>query len=160
MALKQKITTFLCFDMNAEAAVRHYTSIFRNSRIVDVMRCVDAGPYPKGTVLTITFELEGQPFIALNGGPQYKFTEAISLFVSCETQAEIDALWDRLCEGGAPSQCGWLKDKFGLSWQIAPSRLLELLSDKDAGRASRAMQAMMQMSKIDLAAVERAAADK
>ena len=150
MPAKQKITTFLWFNDNAEEAMRFYVSIFRNSKIIDVTRNGDK-------VMVGTFELEGQRFIALNGGPQFKFTEAISLFVSCETQEEVDELWEKLTAGGgAPSQCGWLKDKFGLSWQIIPSALVELMSDPDPEKASRVMQAMLQMKKIDINGLKRA----
>ena len=146
----QKITTFLWFDGHAEEAMKFYVSIFKNSKIVSTM----AGP--DGKVLTGTFQLEGQQFMALNGGPQFKFTEAISLFVNCETQAEVDDLWNKLTAGGAESQCGWLKDKFGLSWQIIPSTLGRLLGDKDRAKAGRAMQAMLQMKKIDIAKLQQA----
>ena len=152
----QKITPFLWFDNNAEEAVNHYLSIFKNSKIVTVMRCGDAGPGPKGSVLTIKFQLEGQDFIALNGGPVFKFTEAISLSVDCKTQQEVDELWEKLTDGGQPSQCGWLKDKFGLSWQVVPSALVEMLLDKDAEKSKRVMQAMMQMGKIDIARLRQA----
>ncbi len=158
MSTRQKITTYLWFDNNAEEAMNFYVSIFKNSKILDLTRYGDAGPGPKGTVMCGTFQLEGQQFIALNGGPHFKFTEAISLFVNCETQAEVDELWTRLtADGGAPSQCGWLKDKFGLSWQITPSVLLELLADKDAAKSRRVMEAMLQMSKIDIAKLRQAA---
>ena len=157
MRLKQRITTFLWFNDNAEEAVRYYVSIFKNSKIVSVMRCADAGPGPQGSVLTCTFQLEGQEFIALNGGPQFAFNEAISLMVHCDTQQEVDDLWNKLVEGGSPSQCGWLKDRFGLSWQITPTVLLELLNDEDPGRATRAMQAMVTMGKIDIAKLKEAA---
>jgi predicted 3-demethylubiquinone-9 3-methyltransferase (glyoxalase superfamily) len=154
----QKITPFLWFDADAEEAVNFYVSIFKNSKVLSVTRCGDAGPGPKGSVLTMTFQLEGQQFYALNGGPMYKFTPAISLFVDCKTQAEVDELWDKLCEGGGrPIQCGWLEDKFGLSWQIIPSVLMELLNDKDPQRSQRAMKAMMQMVKIDIETLQRAA---
>jgi len=146
----QKITTFLWFDGNAEEAMKFYVSVFKNSKIVSTM------PGPDGKVLTGTFELEGQRFMALNGGPNFKFTEAISLFVNCETQAEVDDLWSKLTAGGAESQCGWLKDKFGLSWQIIPSALGRLLGDKDRVKAGRAMQAMLQMRKIDIAKLQQA----
>ena len=150
MPAKQKITTFLWFDDDAEEAMRFYVSIFRNSKIIDVTRNRDK-------IMAGTFELEGQRFIALNGGPQFKFTEAISLFVNCETQEEVDELWEKLTAGGgAPSQCGWLKDKFGLSWQIIPSALMELMSDPDPEKASRVMQAMLQMKKIDINGLKRA----
>lgn len=148
---KQKITTYLWFDANAEEAMNFYVSIFKNSKILDVTRYGDAGPGPKGTVMCGTFQLEGQQFMALNDGPHFKFTEAISLFVDCGTQEEVDDLWQKLTAGGgAPSQCGWLKDRFGLSWQIIPSALLELLADKDAERSRRVMEAMLQMTKIDI----------
>ena len=147
----QKITTFLWFDANAEEAMKFYVSIFKNSRIVSTM----AGP--DGKVMTGTFELEGQPFMALNGGPHFKFTEAISLFVSCETQAEVDDLWKKLTAGGgAESQCGWLKDKFGLSWQIIPTTLGKLLGDQNRKKAGAAMQAMLQMRKIDIQKLQEA----
>ena len=152
----QKITPFLWFDNNAEEAVNHYLAIFKNSKIVTVMRCGDGGPGPKGSVLTIKFQLEGQDFIALNGGPVFKFTEAVSLSVDCKTQQEVDELWEKLSEGGRPGQCGWLKDKFGLSWQVVPSALVEMLLDKDAEKSKRVMQAMMQMGKIDIARLRQA----
>jgi predicted 3-demethylubiquinone-9 3-methyltransferase (glyoxalase superfamily) len=146
----QKITPFLWFNDNAEEAMNFYVSIFKNSKIGKVTRYGDAGPGPEGTVMSATFELEGQPFMALNGGPMFKFTEAISLFVNCETQAEVDDLWEKLSAGGEKSRCGWLKDKFGLSWQIIPSALGEALGNKDPEKAKRAMQAMLQMDKIDI----------
>ncbi|MGW5687436.1 VOC family protein [Nonomuraea sp. NPDC003754] len=142
----QKITTYLWFDNQAEEAANHYVSIFGNSRIVEV------------TPMMVTFELEGQRFLALNGGPQFRFTEAISLYVDCESQDEVDELWAKLiADGGEESQCGWLKDKYGLSWQIIPKALPKLLSDPDPARAERAMQAMLKMSKIDVKALEDAA---
>jgi predicted 3-demethylubiquinone-9 3-methyltransferase (glyoxalase superfamily) len=154
----QKIVTFLWFDNNAEEAMNFYTSLFKDSKIVQITRNGADGPGAPGTVLVGTFEIAGQTFMALNGGPLYKFNESISLFVNCETQAEVDELWAKLTsDGGEPGQCGWLKDKFGLSWQITPTALLRLLSDKDPGRARRAMKAMMQMNKIDIAALQRAA---
>jgi len=156
MTPKQKITTFLWFDDNAEEAINHYLSIFKNSKIVSVIRHGDAGPGPKGTVLGATFEIEGQQFIALNGGPKFKFTEAISLFVNCETQEEVDDLWEKLSAGGRTDRCGWLKDKFGLSWQIIPSVLGEMLQDKDAEKANRVMRAMLQMDKIDISRLRQA----
>ena len=152
----QKITPFLWFDNNAEAAVNHYLAIFKNSKIGTVVRCGDAGPGPKGSVLTIVFQLEGQEFIALNGGPVFKFNEAISLSVDCKTQQEVDELWEKLSDGGQKGQCGWLKDKFGLSWQVVPSALVEMLQDQDAEKAKRVMAAMMQMSKIDIAILNQA----
>jgi predicted 3-demethylubiquinone-9 3-methyltransferase (glyoxalase superfamily) len=153
----QKITPFLWFNDQAEEAMNFYVSIFRNSKVGRVSRYGDAGPGKNGSVMSATFQLEGQEFHALNGGPQYPFTPAISLFVSCETQDEVDALWDKLSAGGAPQQCGWLQDRFGLSWQIIPTVLGQLLGDPDPGRARRAMQAMLQMKKIDIAALKRAA---
>jgi predicted 3-demethylubiquinone-9 3-methyltransferase (glyoxalase superfamily) len=154
----QKIVTFLWFDNNAEEAMNFYTSLFKDSKIVQITRNGPDGPGAPGTVLVGTFEIAGQTFMALNGGPLYKFNESISLFVNCETQAEVDDLWAKLTsDGGEPGQCGWLKDKFGLSWQITPTALLRLLGDKDPGRARRAMKAMMQMNKIDIAALQRAA---
>lgn len=152
----QKITPFLWFDNNAEEAVNHYLSIFKNSKIGTVLRCGDAGPGPKGSVLTIAFQLEGQEFIALNGGPVFKFNEAISLSVDCKSQTEVDDLWEKLSDGGQRGQCGWLKDRFGLSWQVVPSALVEMLQDKDAEKAKRVMAAMMKMSKIDIAILKQA----
>ena len=151
-----KITPFLWYDNNAEEAVNHYTSIFKNSRVTNIARYGEAGPGRKGSIMTIAFQLEGQDFIALNGGPMFKFNEAISLSVDCKTQQEVDELWEKLSAGGQPSQCGWLKDKYGLSWQIVPSVLIEMLQDPDAEKSQRVMQAMMQMSKIDIAALRRA----
>jgi len=155
---KQKITTFLWYDANAEEAASFYCSIFESSKITSVSRYGDAGPGPKGSAMTVQFQLEGQEFIALNGGPHFKFTEAISLFVSCETQEEVDELWRKLSAGGAESQCGWLKDRYGLSWQIIPTALMELMQGPDAARSQRVMQAMLQMKKIDIAALKKAAA--
>lgn len=153
----QKITPFLWFNDNAEEAINFYVSIFKDSKIGTMTRYGDSGPGPKGALMTATFQLEGQQFMALNGGPHFKFTEAISLFVDCETQEEVDALWDRLtADGGQPSRCGWLKDKFGLSWQIIPSVLGRLLHDEDPARAGRVMQAMLQMQKIDIRGLEQA----
>ena len=156
MTPKQKITPFLWFDNNAEEAMNHYVSIFKKARIVSVSRYGEGGPGPKGSVMTGTFEIEGQQFMALNGGPHFKFTEAISLFVNCSTQAEVDELWEKLSAGGQESQCGWLKDKFGLSWQIIPSALGEMLSDPDPQKSQRVMQAMLQMGKIDIAKLQAA----
>jgi len=152
----QKITTYLWFDGQALEAAEFYTSLFKNSKIVDVSRYGEGAPRPAGTVLTVTFELDGQRFIALNGGPDFTFTEAISLFIDCEDQNEVDYFWDKLVDGGEPSQCGWLKDRYGLSWQVIPKRLVEVLSDPDPDKAQRAMQAMLTMSKIDVPALERA----
>lgn len=146
----QKITPFLWFDNNAEEAMNFYISIFKNSKVGSVSRYGEAGPGQAGTVMTATFTLNGQEFMVLNGGPHFKFTEAISFFVNCETQEEVDELWEKLSEGGEESQCGWLKDKFGLSWQIIPTALGELLGDKDPEKAKRVMQAMLQMHKIDI----------
>lgn len=152
----QKIKTFLWFDDKAEEAVKFYVSIFKNSKIGEVSRYTEGTPGPVGKVMTVDFQLDGQEFIALNGGPEFRFSEAISLFVSCETQAEVDELWEKLSQGGEKSQCGWLKDRYGLSWQIVPTALGKLLADKDPEKAKRVMQAMLQMSKIDIAALERA----
>lgn len=146
----QKITPFLWFDYSAEEAANHYVSIFKNSKIGSVVRYGDAGPGPKGTAMTVSFQLDGQEFIALNGGPVFKFNEAISLYVNCKTQREVDDLWEKLADGGQKGRCGWLKDKFGLSWQVVPSALVEMLQDKNAEKARRVMQAMLQMSKIDI----------
>jgi len=152
----QKITTFLWFDNNAEEAVNFYTSIFKNSKILGTVRNGDAGPGPKGSVLTIEFQLDGQEFAALNGGPQFKFTEAISLVVHCQTQEEIDTYWEKLSAGGQIVECGWLKDKFGLAWQITPDILLDLLQDSDQEKSQRVMKAMMKMKKIDIATLQKA----
>ncbi|MBC8108679.1 MAG: VOC family protein [Anaerolineae bacterium] len=152
----QKITPFLWFDGNAEEAVNFYTSIFKNSKIGRLSRCGDAGPGPKGSVLTASFELEGQAFMALNGGPKYKFTPAISLFVNCTTQDEVDSLWQKLSADGAPNRCGWLTDKFGVSWQIIPTALGDLMSDPDPQKSNRVMKAMLQMEKIDIARLQAA----
>jgi predicted 3-demethylubiquinone-9 3-methyltransferase (glyoxalase superfamily) len=161
MSPKQKITTYLWFDREAEEAANLYTSIFKNSKILNVARYGDAGPGPKGTAMTVNFQLDGQEFIALNGGPMYRFTEAISLLVDCETQEEVDRLWNKLtADGGEESMCGWLKDRFGLSWQIIPSALPRLLSDPDPEKSKRVMEAMLQMKKIDVPTLERAHAGK
>ena len=152
----QKIVPFLWFNDQAEEAMNHYISIFPDSKVVSIMRYGDAGPGPKGTVMSVTFQLAGQEFMALNGGPQFKFTEAISLFVNCETQEEVDELWAKLSEGGEAGPCGWLKDKYGLSWQIVPTALGEMLQDQDAEKADRVRRAMLQMSKIDLAGLRKA----
>jgi predicted 3-demethylubiquinone-9 3-methyltransferase (glyoxalase superfamily) len=156
MSKRQKITTFLWFDGNAEEAANHYISIFKNSKILEVARYGDAGPGPKGSVMIVRFQLEGQEFIALNGGPQFKFTEAISLAVNCDTQEEVDALWARLSAGGQEGQCGWLKDKFGLSWQIVPSVVPKLMTDPDPEKSRRVMEAIFQMRKIDIASLKEA----
>lgn len=152
----QKIMPFLWFDGKAEEAMNFYVSIFKNSKVVKVTRCGDAGPGPKGSVMSATFQLEGQDFFALNGGPQSTFTPAISLFVNCETQAEVDELWQKLSDGGKEERCGWLKDRFGLSWQIIPSALGKLMNDPDRQKANRVMMAMLQMVKIDIAGLQRA----
>jgi len=154
--MTQQITPFLWFDDNADEAVNFYLSIFKDSRLLDTKRYDEAGPGPKGTIMTATFELNGQQFIALNGGPRYKFTEAVSFVVKCETQEEIDYYWDKLLDGGEPQRCGWLKDRFGLSWQIVPAQLSELFGGNDPQRAGRVMQAMMQMVKFDLAKLKEA----
>jgi len=152
----QKITPFLWFDGNAEEAINFYVSIFKNSKILSVARYGEAGPGPKGTVMTASFQLDGQEFVALNGGPQFKFTEAISFWVRCETQEEIDEMWEKLSAGGVKSRCGWLKDKYGLSWQVVPPILGEMLQDKDANKSQRVMAAMMQMDKIDISLLRKA----
>jgi len=152
----QKITPFLWFNDQAEQAMNFYTSIFKNSRVGSIARYGEAGPGPKGTVMSATFQLDGQEFMALNGGPVFTFTPAISFFVNCETQEELDELWEKLSEGGEEGQCGWLKDKFGLSWQIVPSGLGELLNGKDAAGAQRATQAMLQMKKLDIEKLKQA----
>jgi len=152
----QKITPFLWFDDNAEDAVNFYTSIFKDSKIENISRYGDEGPGPAGSVMMANFKLNGQDFMVLNGGPEFTFSEAISFFVSCETQAEVDYYWDRLSEGGETQQCGWLKDKFGLSWQIVPTALGELMGDKDPEKAGRVMQAMLKMVKIDIAGLQQA----
>ncbi len=152
----QKITTFLTFNDQAEEAIDFYTSIFKDSKILNATRYGDAGPGPKGTLMTATFRLAGQEFMALNGGPSFKFAQGISLFVNCETQAEIDELWERLSEGGQKGPCGWLTDKFGVSWQIVPSILGQLLHDKDAEKSKRVMNAMLQMKKLDIQKLKQA----
>lgn len=155
----QKITPFLWFDTQAEEAVRFYTSVFKNSKVGAVTRRGEAGPGEPGSVLTVEFELDGLSLVALNGGPHFKFTEAISLQIGCETQGEVDELWTKLTvDGGEPGRCGWLKDRYGLSWQVVPTALLRLLRQPDAEKANRVMAAMMQMTKIEIAALERAAA--
>ncbi len=154
----QKITPFLWFDNNAEEAVQFYTSIFKDSKILGTSRYGDAGPGPKGTVMTMKFELNGQEFIALNGGPHFKFTEAISFVVNCETQKEIDEYWAKLTAGGKEVQCGWLTDRYGLSWQIVPTVLGQLMQDKDPEKVKNVTQAFMKMVKMDIEALKRAAA--
>ena len=152
----RKITPFLWFDNQAEEAMNFYVSVFKNSKTGAVTRYGEGGPGPKGAVMTATFQLDGQDFMALNGGPLYKFTEAISFYVNCETQEEVDELWEKLSAGGQPGRCGWLKDKFGLSWQIIPTALSEMLGDKNAEKSKRVMQAMLQMNKLDIAGLKRA----
>lgn len=152
----QKITTFLWFDDQAEEAVQHYTSVFPDSRVIDVQRYGEAGPGEAGTVMTVAFELAGQRFTALNGGPEFTFNEAVSLYVDCADQAEVDRYWEKLGEGGEEGPCGWLKDKFGLSWQIIPRALTELLGDPDPARSGRVMKAMLGMRKLDVQALEDA----
>jgi len=152
----QKITPFLWFDGKAEEAANFYTSIFKNSKIGKVNRYGNHGPGPKGTVMIATFQLDGQDFIALNGGPQFTFTPAISFVVNYETQEEVDDLWEKLSEGGRKNRCGWLQDKFGVSWQIVPTALPKLMSDPDREKTSRVMQALMQMDKIDIKGLEEA----
>ena len=156
----QKITPFLWFDNQAEEAMNFYVSIFKNSKVGRVTRYGEAGPGPKGTVMSATFQLEGQDFFALNGGPLFSFTPAISFFVNCETQQEVDDLWEKLSAGGKKERCGWLKDKYGLSWQIIPTALGEMLGDKDPQKAGRVMQAMMQMGKIEIEGLQRAYAQE
>ncbi len=151
-----RITPMLWFDHQAEEAARFYTSIFPNSKIGTISRYGDSGPGPKGSVMVVAFELDGQPFTALNGGPMFKFTEAISLVVNCADQKELDHYWDRLTEGGSPVQCGWLKDKYGLSWQIVPTVLSELMSGPDPARSQRVMAALMQMVKLDIGQLQQA----
>lgn len=152
----QKITPFLWFDDNLEEAMNFYASVFKNAKIGNVSRYGDAGPRPKGMVMSATFELEGQKFMGLNGGPHFKFTEAVSFFVNCETQQEVDELWSKLSDGGEEGHCGWLKDRFGLSWQIVPRALGEMLGDSDPRRSRSVMAAMLEMRKIDIQALKRA----
>ena len=152
----QKITPCLWFDDQAEEAARFYTSLFKNSKVGRTTRYGEGGPRPKGSVLTVKFRLDGQDFLALNGGPQFKFTEAVSFIVSCETQKEVDRLWEALSEGGEKVQCGWLKDRYGLSWQIVPTILERMISDPDPRRADRVFQAVMHMKKLDIKALKEA----
>jgi predicted 3-demethylubiquinone-9 3-methyltransferase (glyoxalase superfamily) len=155
--LRQKITPFLWFDKQAEEAANHYISIFKNGQMLEVARYSKAGPGKEGDVMMVRFELFGLQFLALNAGPQFKFTEAISMAVDCHSQEEVDELWTKLSEGGAPSACGWLKDKYGLSWQITPTRLIELIQSDDRDVSARVMASMMTMTKIDIAEIEKAA---
>jgi predicted 3-demethylubiquinone-9 3-methyltransferase (glyoxalase superfamily) len=157
--MPDKITASLWFDTQAEEAANFYTSVFKNSRVININRYTEAGPRPAGTVMTVEFELDGTRFVGINGGPQFKFDEAVSFQVSCEDQGEIDYFWERLTEGGDEGPCGWLKDKFGLSWQVVPTGMDEFFGDPDPGRAERAMTAMLAMSKIDIAEIRRAADD-
>jgi predicted 3-demethylubiquinone-9 3-methyltransferase (glyoxalase superfamily) len=152
-----RITPCLWFDTEAEEAAAFYTSVFPNARIVHVSHYGSAGPRPEGMVMEVEFEVDGRSFLALNGGPQFRFTEAISLQADCRDQAEVDRLWDTLSEGGEEGPCGWLKDRYGVSWQIVPSRMYELIADPDPERAQRAVAAMLQMGKLDIAELERAA---
>jgi predicted 3-demethylubiquinone-9 3-methyltransferase (glyoxalase superfamily) len=152
----QKITPFLWFDGNAEEAMNFYVSTFKNSKVVNVRRYGEGGPGPKGSVMTGTFQLDGQEFLALNGGPQYSFSPAVSFYVNCETQQEVDELWEKLSKGGVKDRCGWLKDKYGLSWQIIPSVLGRMLGDKDPQKSGRVMKAMLQMDKIDIKKLQQA----
>jgi len=152
----QKITPFLWFNDNAEEAVNFYVSTFKNSKIKGVSRYGEAGPGPEGTIMTVAFQLEGQAFVALNGGPEYTFTPAISFAVNCETQQEVDELWEKLTDGGEEVACGWLKDRYGVSWQIVPNVLIEMLQDKDPEKALRVTQAMFQMKKIDIKTLQEA----
>ena len=154
--MKHRITPFLWFDDQAEQAAQFYTSIFRDSTIRTVARYGDAGPGPKGTAMTVAFELDGQDFVALNGGPRFKFTEAISFVVNCETQQEVDHYWDRLLEGGTAQQCGWLKDKYGLSWQIVPTAMGDMMKDKDKKKLARVTEAFLKMKKFDIKTLQRA----
>jgi predicted 3-demethylubiquinone-9 3-methyltransferase (glyoxalase superfamily) len=154
--MMQRITPFLTFNDQAEEAVNFYVSIFKNSKIMDMSRFGEGGPGPKGSVMSVTFLLDGREFMALNGGPHFTFTDGFSLFVSCETQAELDELWEKLSAGGEKGACGWLKDRFGVSWQIVPTALGQLLGDKDPRKAQNVMQAMLKMSKIDIAALRQA----
>jgi predicted 3-demethylubiquinone-9 3-methyltransferase (glyoxalase superfamily) len=156
-AMSQKITPNLWFDTEAEQAAEFYVSVFKNSRIVEVAVYPEAAPRKAGTVMTVLFELDGQRFVGLNGGPQFKFNEALSLQIDCEDQDEVDYYWERLSEGGEEGPCGWLKDRFGLSWQVVPKGMVDLFSDQDPERAKRAMEAMLKMKKLDLAAVQAAA---
>lgn len=153
----QKITPFLWFNGNAEEAIQFYAAIFKDSKTTSMLRVdTNGGPTPEGTLLTATFELAGQQFIALNGGPQFTFNEAVSFFISCDTQDEVDMYWSKLSAGGSTGQCGWLKDKFGLSWQVVPVALGKMLADPDAAKAARVLQAMLTMEKLDIAALEKA----
>ena len=152
----QKITPFLWFDTQAEEAANFYVSVFKNSRVITLARYGDTGPGPKGSVMTVEFELDGERFVGLNGGPNFKFTEAVSFVVNCKDQEEVDHFWEKLSAGGKEVQCGWLKDKYGLSWQIVPTIAIEYLKDKDAEKSQRVMAAIMKMTKIDVATLKQA----
>jgi predicted 3-demethylubiquinone-9 3-methyltransferase (glyoxalase superfamily) len=152
----QKVTPFLWFDTEAEEAMQFYLSIFKNSRVLEVSRYGEAGPGPAGSVMSANFVLDGQEFIALNGGPHFKFNEAVSFFIRCGSQQEVDDFWEKLSAGGEKSRCGWLKDKFGVSWQVVPTVLFEWLHDKDREKSRRVMQAMLQMTKLDIDGLQRA----
>jgi predicted 3-demethylubiquinone-9 3-methyltransferase (glyoxalase superfamily) len=154
--MSQRITPFLWFDSNAEEAANFYVSVFPNSEITEVSRYGEAGPRAAGSVMVVSFRLDGQEFLALNGGPVFTFTEAVSFSIACANQKEVDYYWDKLADGGEPGPCGWLKDKFGLSWQVVPTLLTEMLQDEDRERADRVMQVMLQMGKIDIAKLEEA----
>jgi predicted 3-demethylubiquinone-9 3-methyltransferase (glyoxalase superfamily) len=154
--VKQKISSFLWFDHQAEDAANYYASIFPNSSVGKIARYTETGPGPKGSVMTVEFELDGQTFTALNGGPTFKFTEAVSFVVNCETQEEVDKYWETLSQGGKTVECGWLKDKYGLSWQIVPVVLIEFIQDDDPAKVDRVMKAMMQMKKLEIAGLEKA----
>lgn len=152
----QKITPFLWFDNRAEEAVNFYSAIFKNSHVIEVTRYEEGAPFPSGTLMTLRFSLGGQEFVALNGGPQFAFSPAISFVVNCDSQEEVDEFWDKLSDGGEPLPCGWLRDRFGLTWQVVPKILLELLNDPDSGKAQRVMMAMLQMTKIDIEELRQA----
>jgi predicted 3-demethylubiquinone-9 3-methyltransferase (glyoxalase superfamily) len=152
----QKITPFLWYDTQAEEAANYYVSIFKNSKIISVNRYGDTGPGPKGSVMTVEFELDGQRFVGLNGGPHFKFTEAVSFVVGCATQDEVDYFWEKLSDGGQEVQCGWLKDKYGLSWQVVPNIAIEYLKDKDPGKSQRVMKEILQMKKIEIEPLKKA----
>ncbi len=154
--IKQRISPFLWFDNQAEEAAQFYVSIFPNSAMGEIARYTETGPGPNGSVMTVAFQLDGQQFTALNGGPIFKFTEALSLVVNCESQKEVDYYWDRLLEGGGEVQCGWVKDKYGVSWQVVPVDFIKMVQDKDPAKVDRVMKAMMKMKKLDLAALEKA----
>jgi predicted 3-demethylubiquinone-9 3-methyltransferase (glyoxalase superfamily) len=158
--MQQKIVPNLWFDTEAEEAAKFYTSVFKDSRIVNVAHYTEAGPRPAGTVMTVEFELNGQRFVGINGGPEFKFDEAVSFQITCETQEEVDYYWERLSADGEESQCGWLKDRYGLSWQVVPTGMEEIFADPDPERAARAMRAMLGMHKLDIAALRSAAADR